>query len=147
MTSFERRNPKAMNASRKKRVAKGSGTKVEEINRLLKMHLQMADVMKKVGRNPGMFGKMFGQGAQMPSEAEIEKMQAELSRLDPSALPADLREMMKGVGDGGPNGPLPSLDQLKGLSGLPGLGGGKPVLPGLGGQPFRGFPGPGMKKK
>ena len=83
----------------------------------------------------------------MPSEAEIEKMQTELSRLDPSALPADLREMIKGVGDG-PNGPLPSLEQgFKGLSGLPGLGGGKPVLPGLGGQPFRGFPGPGMKKK
>jgi signal recognition particle subunit SRP54 len=148
MTPFERRAPKAMNASRKKRVAKGSGTKVEEINRLLKMHLQMADVMKKVGRNPGLFGRMFGQGAQMPSEAEIDKMQAELSRLDPNALPPDLREMMKGVGDGGPNGPLPSLDQgLKGLSGLPGLGGGKSVLPGLGGQPFRGFPGPGMKKK
>ncbi len=150
MTAFERRNPKAMNASRKKRVAKGSGTKVEEINRLLKMHLQMSDVMKKVGRNPGLLGKMFGQGAPMPSEAEIEKMQAELSRLDPSAVPADLKDMMKRIGAGEPSAALPGFDQgLKGLSGLPGagLGGGKPVLPGLGGQPFRGFPGPGMKKK
>ncbi len=43
MTPYEKRNPKVMNASRKKRVAAGSGTKVEEINRLLKMHLQMAD--------------------------------------------------------------------------------------------------------
>ena len=49
MTPFEKRNPKVMNASRKKRVAAGSGTKVEEINRLLKMHLQMADMMKKMG--------------------------------------------------------------------------------------------------
>ena len=147
MTQFERRNPKVLNASRKRRVAKGSGTKVEEINRLIKMHLQMSDMMKKVGRNPGLFGKMFGQGAQMPNEAEIEKMQAELSRLDPSALPAELKDMMKNIGDGG-GGPAPGFDQaLKGLPGLPGLGGGKPVLPGLGGQPFRGFPGPGMKKK
>jgi signal recognition particle subunit SRP54 len=144
MTAFERRNPKAMNASRKKRVAKGSGTKVEEINRLLKMHLQMADMMKKVGRNPGLFGKMFGQAPALPDQAELERMQAELSRLDPSALPADLKEMMKGSGDGG----LPTMPDLsQGLKGLPGLGGGRSGLPGLGGAPFRGFPGPGVKKK
>jgi signal recognition particle subunit SRP54 len=151
MTSFERRNPKAMNASRKKRVAKGSGTKVEEINRLLKMHLQMADMMKKVGRNPGLFGKMFGQGAPAPNPAEIEKMQAELSRLDPNALPPELKEMMKGMSDSGSSSALPDLSQgLKGLpgvgggSGLPGIGG-RATLPGLGGQSFRGFPG-GKKK-
>ena len=63
LTPFERRNPKVMNASRKRRVAKGSGTKVEEINRLLKMHLQMADMMKKMNRNPGLMGRMFGMAA------------------------------------------------------------------------------------
>ena len=42
MTPYERRNPKLLDAKRKKRIAAGSGTKVEEINRLLKMHLQMA---------------------------------------------------------------------------------------------------------
>jgi signal recognition particle subunit SRP54 len=144
MTAFERRSPKVMNASRKKRVARGSGTKVEEINRLLKMHLQMSDMMKKVGRNPGLFGKMFGQGQAAPDAAELEKMQAELSRLDPNALPAELKEMVKGIGEGGAPA-MPDLSQ--GLKGLPGLGGGRQALPGLGGQPFRGFPGPGMKKK
>ncbi|MGE3833038.1 MAG: signal recognition particle protein, partial [Parvibaculaceae bacterium] len=56
MTAFEKRNPKVMNASRKKRVASGSGTKVEEINRLLKMHVQMADMMKKMGGGKGLMG-------------------------------------------------------------------------------------------
>src|SRR5437868_6374366 len=79
MTKFEKRNPKVMNASRKKRVASGSGTKVEEINRLLKMHLQMADMMKKMGQGKGLFGKMFGGGA-APDAAELEKMQAELAK-------------------------------------------------------------------
>jgi signal recognition particle subunit SRP54 len=144
MTAFERRNPKVMNASRKKRVARGSGTKVEEINRLLRMHLQMADMMKKVGRNPGMLGRMFGQAQAVPDEAELAKMQAELERLDPNALPADLKEMVKGLGDGGAKPAMPDLS--KGLTGLPGLGG-RAGLPGLGGTPFRGFPGAGMKKK
>src|SRR3954471_21743842 len=49
MTSQERRNPDVLKASRKKRIAAGSGTRVEEINRLLKMHWTMADVMKAMG--------------------------------------------------------------------------------------------------
>ena len=47
MTARERQVPKVLNASRKKRVAAGSGTSVQDINRLLKMHRQMADMMKK----------------------------------------------------------------------------------------------------
>ena len=50
MTAHEKRNPKVMNASHKKRVAAGSGTKVEEINRLLKMHMQMAGMMIRWAR-------------------------------------------------------------------------------------------------
>jgi signal recognition particle subunit SRP54 len=137
MTPFEKRNPKVMNASRKKRVARGSGTKVEEINRLLKMHLQMADMMKKMGQGKGLFGKMLGGGA--PDAAEVEKMQAELAKLDPNAIPAELRKML-------PPASAPSpMPVLPGLGGkLPGLGAG---LPGLGGAPFKGFPGmPGKKK-
>jgi signal recognition particle subunit SRP54 len=148
MTPFERRNPKVMNASRKRRVARGSGARVEDINRLLKMHLQMSDMMKKVGRNPGMFGKMFGQGAAAPDEAELQKMQAELARLDPGALPPELREIAKDLSEGAAK--PPAVDVSQGLKGLPGLGGGRPVLPvlpGLGGAPFRGFPGAGAKKK
>ena len=49
MTPQERRNPDILKASRKKRIAAGSGTKVEEINKLLKMHRGMADMMKAMG--------------------------------------------------------------------------------------------------
>ena len=106
MTPYERRNPKVMDAKRKKRVAAGSGTKVEEINRLLKMHLQMAGMMKQMGQGKGLFGKMMGKGA--PDAAELEKMQAELAGLDPNALPEDLKDMMKGGSlpiDAGASGP------------------------------------------
>jgi signal recognition particle subunit SRP54 len=133
MTPFERRNPKEMDGKRKKRVAAGSGTKVEEVNRLLKMHLQMAAMMKQMGQGKGMLGKMFG-GKAMPDAAEMEKMQAELAKMDPDAMPEDLKQMMKG---GGVPPGLPGLGGAK----LPGLG----SLPGLGGG-FRGLPGLGRKK-
>ena len=50
MTPKERKNPKIIQASRKRRVAAGSGTSVSEVNRLLKQHLMMAKMMKKVGK-------------------------------------------------------------------------------------------------
>ena len=142
MTKTEKRNPKIMNSSRK-RVAAGSGTKVEEINRLLKMHLQMADMMKKMGSGKGLFGKMMGGKGGAPDAAELEKMQAELAKLDPNAVPEELKGMLEGGGASG----LPQLPKgLPGLgSGLPGLGG-MGGLPGLGGNPFKGFPGFGKKK-
>jgi len=141
MTPKERRNPKVLDAKRKRRIAAGSGTKVEEINRLLKMHRQMADMMKMLGKNKGMMSRMAGMmgmpsmgGA--PSEAEMAKMQAELAKLDPKALeqlPKDLKDALpKGLaGLGG--GALPKLPGLGG--GLPGLGGSMPRLPGLPGLP------------
>ncbi len=49
MTKKERRNPEILQASRKRRIAAGAGLEVQELNRLLKMHRQMADVMKKMG--------------------------------------------------------------------------------------------------
>ena len=49
MTPQERRNPDVLKASRKRRIATGSGTKPEDINKLLKMHRTMADVMKAMG--------------------------------------------------------------------------------------------------
>jgi len=48
MTKGERRNPKLLNASRRRRIASGSGTSVPEINRLLKQYQDMADVTKKM---------------------------------------------------------------------------------------------------
>jgi len=50
MTLKERRNPNLLNASRKKRIANGSGSKVEDINRLLKQYLTMCKMMKKFGK-------------------------------------------------------------------------------------------------
>lgn len=53
MTPKERKNARILNASRKKRVAAGSGTSVQEVNKLLKMHQQMGKMMKRVGKMGG----------------------------------------------------------------------------------------------
>ena len=50
MTPAERRNPKILNASRRRRIAAGSGSTVQDVNRLLKQHQQMSKMMKKVGK-------------------------------------------------------------------------------------------------
>ena len=60
MTKQERRFPDVINGSRKKRIATGSGTQVQEINRLLKQHKQMQKMMKKVSRKGGMDSVMRG---------------------------------------------------------------------------------------
>ena len=48
MTPDERRYPQIVNGSRRKRIARGSGTKVEDVNRLLKQHAQMKKMMKSM---------------------------------------------------------------------------------------------------
>ncbi len=53
MTKKERANPQILQASRKKRIAAGSGLEVSDLNKLLKMHRQMADMMKKLGKGKG----------------------------------------------------------------------------------------------
>jgi signal recognition particle subunit SRP54 len=50
MTPGERRNPKAINASRRRRIASGSGTSVQDVNRLLKQFREMQTMMKRVGK-------------------------------------------------------------------------------------------------
>ena len=60
MTPAERANPDIMNGSRKKRVAAGSGTQVQDINRLIKQHKQMSKMMKKVTKKGGMHKLMRG---------------------------------------------------------------------------------------
>jgi signal recognition particle subunit SRP54 len=137
MTPRERKSPDLLKASRKKRIAAGSGTKVEDVNRMLKMHRNMADVMKAMGsgkRGPmAGFANMLGLGGGMPSPEEMaklaEKMPGGLPGL-PAGLPGGrgLPPTMPGLPAKFPGAPL-----------LPGLGGGKP--PGLGG-----FPGLGKKK-
>ena len=62
MTKQERKTPKILNASRKKRVASGSGTSAQEINRLLKQHMEMGRMMKRMGKMGGLkgLGSLFG---------------------------------------------------------------------------------------
>lgn len=109
MTKQERRKPALLNASRRKRVAAGSGTSVQEVNKVLKMHKQMADMMKTMSKKGGMRGMMNAMGAAGVSPQDLAKMSGQGG----GQLP--------GLG-GGPLQP----------NGLPGLGG--PRLPGLGGD-------------
>ncbi len=64
MTPKERANPALLNAKRKKRVAAGSGLKVQDVNRLLKMHQEMSRAMKQIKKMGGLKGlaSMFGKG-------------------------------------------------------------------------------------
>jgi len=137
MTPQERRSPDILKAKRKLRIASGSGTKVEDLNRLLKMHRNMADVMKAMGsgtkRGPmAGLANMLGLGGGMPTPTP-EQM-AELAKKMPGGLPPGM------PGAGG----LPSA-----MPGLPSsMPGGGPLLPGLGGKPavLGAFPGFGKKK-
>ena len=60
MTPEERRRPELLNASRKRRIAAGSGRSVEEINRLLKSYEQTKALLKRFNKNPKAFGGMGG---------------------------------------------------------------------------------------
>ena len=103
MTKKERANPDLLAASRKKRIAKGAGLDVSELNKLVKQHRQMADMMKKMGKG-GMLKQamkgMFGKGGGMPDMND----------------PAAMQEAAKAL-----QGKMPG--------GLPGLGGGGMQLP------------------
>lgn len=71
MTAQERRNPKVIHASRKQRIANGSGTSVQEVNKLLKQYQTMAKMMKKMGKlgQKGLMrsmGGMMGKGGGLP---------------------------------------------------------------------------------
>lgn len=129
MTRQERKNPDILKASRKKRIAAGAGSKVEEVNKLLKMHRNMSDMMKAMGsgkRGPmAGLAQAMGFGGGMPSQEQLKAMAEKM----PGGLPQGMPSLPKDFPGGAPSG----------LPGLPGLG--KPTLPGLGG-----FPGFGKKK-
>ena len=139
MTAHERANPDILKHSRKKRIAAGSGTTSADINKLLKMHRQMADMMKAMGKGKGggMMKQMMGGLAGKMGLGGMGGMPGgmpDLSKMDPKQLEQMAKAMQQGGGAGMPNMP-------------PGLGGpgGLPGLPGPGGIP--GFPGlPGKKK-
>ena len=113
MTKAERRNPKILDAKRKKRVAAGSGTSVQDINKLVKMHRQMADMMKAMGKKRGIFSQMFGAGPAPEMPAELPQgglPQGGLHPLPPGGFP--------GLPGGLPRRGLPGIP--RGLPGLPG---------------------------
>ncbi len=140
MTPRERRNPDLLKASRKRRIAAGSGTKPEDINRLLKLHRTMADVMKAMGgakRGPmAGLASMLGLGGGMPSAEEMAKLAAKIPGGLPGGMPGAPGLPPGSLPPGIPGLP-PNFPGLPG--GLPGLG---PKLPG----PFPGLPGLGKKK-
>jgi signal recognition particle subunit SRP54 len=96
MTPKERALPDTLNGSRKRRIASGSGTQIQDINRLIKQHKQMAKMMKKMSGKGGMQKMMRGMQGQMPPG-------------------------MGGGAGGMPPGMPPGMP-----GGLPGLGGGFP---------------------
>ena len=106
MTKKERANPDLLQASRKKRIAAGAGLEVSELNKLLKQHRQMADMMKSMGKK-GMLKQamsgMFGKGAATP----------DTDPLDPKIMQQAARQLGMNPGMSGLGGGLPS-----GLSGM-----------------------------
>lgn len=105
MTPQERRNPKVLHASRKRRVAAGSGTSVQEINKLLKQHQTMAKMMKQVSKMGKKGGLPGGMG--------------------------DLGALMGGGATPPGGGQMPGLGGGQGMN----LGGGLKLPPGMGGFP------------
>lgn len=126
MTRQERAKPEILKASRKKRIAAGSGVTVADVNKLIKMHRQMADMMKKAskGGRGGLAGMMGGMGGGMPPG-----MGGQMGGMNPADMGRATRDLL--------GGKAPSGSQLPGLGtsnntksgSLPGLGGGGPLGP------------------
>jgi len=75
MTPGERHYPDSINGSRKRRISSGSGTQIQDVNRLLKQHKQMQKMMKKLGKKGGMANMMRGMGGMMqPPGGGIPRM-------------------------------------------------------------------------
>jgi signal recognition particle subunit SRP54 len=122
MTRAERKKPDLLNASRKRRIAAGAGVEVQDVNRLLKQHRQMADTVKALSRGgpkkmQQMAAMLGGVGGGMggPDMARLKAMGGG-KMAEPSA------EEMKAL-----------QDRLAGLGGgqMPNLPGGLPGLPGF----------------
>lgn len=71
MTPAERRNPDILNGSRKRRITQGSGTELQDLNRLIKQHKQMQKMMKKLTKKGGMQSMMRGMQGLMGGGAGI----------------------------------------------------------------------------
>jgi len=138
MTKKERKTPKLLNASRKKRIAAGSGTSVQEINKLIKAHRQMADMMKKMGKGgmKKMAAQMAGLGGMGGGAGGLGAMMGGGGMPDPAMLEAAQGKKGKG---GEEDIDFDAIEKaLSGKGALP---------PGLGGPGMMGgLPGAGKKK-
>ena len=116
MTKKERANPDLLAASRKKRVAAGAGMEVSDLNRLLKQHKQMAEMMKKMGKGGAMkaaMAQMMGKGG-MPDPSKMSPEQLEEAA---RGMKQGLGGMGGGLGGGGMGMPR-GLTLPAGLSGM-----------------------------
>ena len=117
MTKKERVNVSLLNASRRKRIASGSGTAVSDVNRLVKQQQDMARMMKKMGKMGGLGGlknMMSSLGGASPNPGLGD---GQNSVMDANKM-AELQKMM--------GGNMPNLGNMSnrfGGMGLPGLGG------------------------
>jgi len=66
MTPWERQKPELLNGSRKRRICEGSGTQLQDLNRLIKQHKQMQKMMKKMTNKGAVANMMRGMQGQMP---------------------------------------------------------------------------------
>lgn len=130
MTPDERTKPDMMNASRKKRIAAGSGTSVQEINKLCKQQKQMQLMMKKMKKMGGMGGMMKQMRGMMGGKMDELEMMA--GSMDPDSLGKDMAALKEA--EQGALGPNP-FAAGGAAGGMPGLSGG---LPGLGSMPTHG---------
>ena len=129
MTKEERANPDLLKHSRKQRIAKGSGTNAADINKLLKMHRQMADMMKMMGGKGkgGLMQKMMGGigaklgfgglGGGLPDLSSMDPKQ--LEKIQKQAESAGLGNKLPGLGGGTLPGLPSSGTKFQGLPGLP----------------------------
>ncbi len=123
MTKAERKKPDLLNASRKRRIAAGAGVEVQDVNRLLKQHRQMADTVKALSRGgpkkmQQMAAMLGGVGGGGPGGADMARLKA----MGGGRMAEPSAEEMKAL-----------QDRLAGLGGgqMPNLPGGLPGLPGF----------------
>ncbi|GAB1480170.1 signal recognition particle protein [Paracoccaceae bacterium] len=111
MTKKERANPDLLAASRKKRIAAGAGLDVSDLNKLLKQHKQMADMMKKFGKG----GMMKQVAKQMMGKGGMP----DISKMSPEEMAEAAKGVQQGMGMGGGFPGMPrGMSLPSGLSGL-----------------------------
>ncbi len=115
MTKAEREKPELLNASRKKRIAAGSGTSVQEINKIVKQLKQMQTMMKRM-KKMGMGGMMKQMKGLMGGKADELELMAQ--SMDPDGLGADMASLEDNAGGLGPN-PFAAGGGLAPGAGLP----------------------------